>query len=302
MDLASGLGSGYPAIRRFGRTEYRRVYSHPGQIAKRVFLIASGLWIKAVICLLVAAVIALAAWIGYVAFLFDQSMAQSERHEFHYSISLLYTPIITNVTILLPIPTSDGTPILADNFAQKRVHGIPDDWDLSIEEVNGIPMLAIRAERMVPEYRGLPIAIEPGQSPLPTTVAQGTEYSPETPVLVPVQFDVMLQVNRTIETCNPIGREPVFAPGEAFTPVEESTWPHREGKVYTHSVPVYVWFEREQAGEFSLQAIVRGINSIWRGGWIFNSFQDSVSVELKEPAGWTEAGGILRTGEGVYYT
>jgi len=257
---------------------------------------------KVLICLLIAAAIALAAWVGYVAFLFQQSMAESERHDFHYSISLSYTTTMTNVTILLPVPLLEGTPILAEAFVQRDVHGIPDDWNLSIEEMNGTPMLAIRADGMVPEYHGYPIPIEAGQSPLPATIAPRTEYSLETPVLRPIQIGTMLEVNRTIETRDPVGREPVFAPDGEFIIVAESARPHIRGMEFVHLVPVYVWFEREQPGEFSLQASIRGTNSIWRGGWIFNSYQDSVSVELKEPRGWTEAVGILCTGEGVYYT
>ncbi len=252
--------------------------------------------------LLIAAVIALVAWVGSVAFFFHQSMAESERHDFHYSISLSYTTTITNVTILLPVPSLNGTPVLADAFVQRSAPGIPGDWNLSIEEVNGTPMLAIRADKMVPEYHGYPIPIEPGQSPLPATIAPRTEYSLETPVLRPIQIGTTLQVNRTIETRDPVGREPVFAQTGEFVLRKENAGPHTQGLEFVHPVPVYVWFEREQPGEFSLQASTRGTNSIWRGGWVFNSYQDSVSVELKDPPGWTEAVGILRTGEGAYYT
>lgn len=256
---------------------------------------------KIVISLLVAAVIVLAAWIGYVAFLFHEGMAQSERHDYHYSISLSYTTTITNVTILLPVPLLEGTPVLAETFVHRSVHGIPDDWDLSIEEVGGTPMLAIRAAKMVPAYHGYPVAIEPGQSPLPTTIIPRTEYSAETPILYPFNIGTMLPVNRTIETRDPVGNEPVFAPEEKFIPAEGSTRPYFQGKEYTHPVLVYVSFSSERPVSFSLQSSISGTNSIWRGGWVFNSYDDSIAVELQESPGWIEAGGILRTGEGVYY-
>lgn len=257
---------------------------------------------KVSICLLIGVVIASAACMGWVLFIIHQSMAESERHDFYSSISLSYTTTIKNVTIMLPVPGPNGTPVLADAFINRSAPGIPRDWDLSIEEVKGTPMLVIRADRMVPEYHGYPIQIEPGQSPLPTTIAPRTGYSVETPVLWPVHIGTMVQVNRTIETRDPIGREPVFAYTGKFTLMEESAGPHVEGKEYAHPVPVYVWFEQEQPAEFSFQANIEGINSIWRGGWIFNRYEDSVSVELKGPQGWTEARGTLRVGEGVYYT
>ncbi len=259
-------------------------------------------WKKGITIGILLVFVLVLGFFAYLACQLEQGVRSSERHDFHYSIDISYSTTIENVTILIPIPELNGTPIIGDMVVRGDAHGVPDGWNLSIEEMNGTPMLAIRADGMVPEYHGYPIPIEPGQSPLPATIAPRTEYSLETPVLRPIQIGMMLHVNRTIETRDPVGREPVFAPDGEFVIMVESARPHIQGMEFVHPVPVYVWFEREQPGEFSLQASIRGINSIWRGGWIFNSFQDSVSVELKEPPGWTEAAGILRTGEGVYYT
>lgn len=257
---------------------------------------------KTAIYLLIAGLIAIAASIGYVALLFFESTGQSERHDYHCSFSLSYSTTIRNVTILFPVPAIDGKTVFPESFLDRSMQGIPDGWALSIEEVNGTSMLAIRAAEMVPAYHGYPIAIEPGQSPLPGTLSPRNEYSPETPVLQPVHIGTMLPVNRTIDTLDPVGREPLFAPEGRFTGRRERERQNLRGTEYIHPVPVYVSFSSEHPVEFTLQATIQGTNSVWRGGWIFNSYQDMVLLEVHDSPGWTEAVGILCTGEGDYYS
>ena len=105
------------------------------------------------------------------------------------------------------------------SLLDKTAYGVSPDWNLSVVYENGTPMLAIRAARMVPEYHGYPIAIEPGASVLPTTRVPGHEYSSDTPVLIPVTVAVMETTGCTeINTRHPVGHEPVFFPEGVFTP------------------------------------------------------------------------------------
>lgn len=260
-----------------------------------------GSWNKVLVLMAIAVIIAVIALSGSILYLFEQHATQSERHDFHYSIDFSYDATLEDVTLLLPFPEQNGTPFLPGLEEDGALYGVPAGWNISTEVVNGSPMLAIRAEKMIPEYHGRPIPIEPGQSPLPPTLVPGTEYSEETPILQPIHLGVMIPGNRTIQTRDPVGREPVFAPGGEFIAGKVSTTPY-EGKEYTHTVPVFIRFASDRPVALYLRISIRGTNSIWKGGWVYNSYEDSVTLELEESPGWVDGKGILRTEEGVYYS
>jgi hypothetical protein len=155
-------------------------------------------------------------------------------------------------------------------------------------------MLAITAARMVPEYHGYPIAIEPGTSVLPTTRVPGHEYSSDTPVLMPVTIAVMEPADRKINTSYPSGHEPLFFPDGMFTP-GTCVLPCA-GQVYDHRVPVYIGYTAEHPVSFSLRVSVSGTNSAWRGGWSSHSYSDTVVIEtVDNTRGWIAGEGQLFT-------
>jgi hypothetical protein len=162
-------------------------------------------------------------------------------------------------------------------------------------------MLAIKAARMVPDYHGSPIAIEPGESPLPTTLVPGHEYTSDTPVLMPVTIAVMETSMSAIDTHEPVGREPVFFPGGNFIPGSSVT-PLGSGSAYDHRIPVYINYTSEHPADIWLRVSVTGTNEIWRGGWESNTYSDSVFVEIADGSkGWIDGEGKLITAEGIYY-
>jgi hypothetical protein len=245
--------------------------------------------------LLFVAVIVFCTFLGYLVFVFNQSASESGEHYFHYTITISYTSTIDNVTILLPVPLLDGTPVLDGSFLDRAASGVPPGWNLSLEVVNETPMLAVRAATMVPEYHGYPIAIEPGQSPLPATPASGREYSTDTPVLMPVSLGTVFPVNRTIDTRNPVGKQPRFFPGGGFALRNGHVQSHANGREFKHTVPVYVDFTAASPVTISISTGIEGINAVWRGGWVPHEYSDTVTIEVTEPAGWIYAEGILRT-------
>jgi hypothetical protein len=243
------------------------------------------LFILAIILL----VVILFAWTAYR---FDQASQLSEQHTYSYSIDLSYTSTIDNVTLVLPVPELNSTPMFMASLLDKAAYGISPDWNISVVHENGTPMLAIRADRMVPEYHGYPIAIEPGASVLPTTRVPGHEYSGDTPVLMPVTVAVMEPGATEINTRHPVGHEPVFFPNGVFTP--GSNFP-----AFAHPVPVYINYTSEKPVAISLRVSVHGSNGIWRGGWVSNAYSDTVVVEAANgEKGWIWGEGKLITAEG----
>lgn len=250
--------------------------------------------------LLLIPLIILGAGVGWIIFLFGHGARESEGHDYQYSITLSYTTTIENATFLLPVPEMNGTSLLADMLVNGNGYGVPADWNLSLETVNGTPLLAIRAARMVPDYHEPPIPLEPGESPAGTPLLTATEYSEETPVLIPKTIGATLRTDVPVDTRNPLAREPVFFPGGQFTPRPKTTPPY-EGVESIHPVRLYVSYTADHPVSVSLVARVSGTNSIWRGGWTFNTYEDLVIVEAGNRTGWLEADAILVSGEGVYW-
>jgi hypothetical protein len=231
----------------------------------------------------------------------EETTAKSERHDLTYTIELSVNTTIENVTLLLPVPELDGTPVLAEALVNGTGYGVPEDWVLSIVMVEGRPMLSIHAARIVPTYHGYPIPVEIGMTPDQTPLPPATAYSPETPVLTPIWCTVMEPVTQAIDTANPLGHEPVFFPGGEFIPVNGTPSPY-QGTAFHHTVPVFIQYSSDHPATVSLQARIEGINEIWRGGWVYNQYSDSVSVSLGNGTkGWVDGEGTLVTGVGVYY-
>jgi hypothetical protein len=243
-------------------------------------------------------IVLIAAGIGAI---FNQSSYQSERHDYFYTIEISYNTTINNVTLLLPVPELDGTPYFTESILNGTAYGLSPAWNVSIIPVNGTLMLAIRAARMVPEYHGYPVAIEPGVSILPTTRVPGHEYSEDTSVLMPVTVAVMEPSSSPINTGDPVGHEPLLSPAGTFTP-ESCETSANKGVLLSHSVPVYISYSSDRPVSITLRVSVQGTNAIWRGGWESNTYSDSVALDITGGMqGWIEGSGELLTGEGVYY-
>jgi hypothetical protein len=251
--------------------------------------------------LIIALILIVATIFVWNICLFYQITGQSERHDYTYSIDLSYSTTIDNVTLFLPVPELNNTPFFIDSILNGTAYGVSPDWDITIVRENGTPMLAIRAARMIPEYHGYPIPIEPGVSVLPTTLRPGHEYSSDTPVLMPVSIAVMEKSTLEIETRSPIGHEPVFFPDGGFTP-GLGIPPTYNGPAYDHQVPVYISYSSDRPVSIMLRVRVQGANSIWKGGWQSNTYSDTVVVEIaNDTQGWLPGEGRLLTAGGVYY-
>jgi hypothetical protein len=239
---------------------------------------------------------------GYVAWQFDHSTRQSERHKYSYTIEFSHNTTIDNVTFILPVPELNNTPFFTESLLNGTAYGLSPDWALSLVNENGSPMLAIKSARMVPDYHGSPIAIEPGAtSPLPTTFIPGHEYTSDTPILMPITISVIDMSTSGIDTRTALGNEPVFFPQGNFIHGSSVT-PLSGGSVFNHSVPMYINYTSERPAGIWFRVSVTGNNMIWRGGWQSNIYSDSVFIEINDGTkGWFDGEGKLITAEGVYY-
>jgi len=255
---------------------------------------------KRLLAILLAGILVLAAAVAGIAWLWGGITEGSGRHDYRYEIVLSSNTTLRNVTLLLPVPEKDGSPFLADALANGSGYGVPSSWNLSLGRWDGRPVLAIRADRMVPEYHGYPVPVgETGGAP-PPAFPPATESPPGQPVLVPVMMIVSTVVNHTIDTRDPLAGEPVFGPEGKFSPGTSPVTLY-SGSVYDHTVPAFISFSPDNPVDFSIRMRLEGTNSIWRGGWVFNTYSDEVVVELNDDGkGWLEGKGVLIVGEGKY--
>jgi hypothetical protein len=104
-----------------------------------------------------------------------------------------------------------------------------------------------------------------------------------------------------IDTSNPTGHEPVFSPLGEYSPVIRND-PVHPGNARSYRIPVSIRYTAESPVMVSIYTRIEGVNAIWKGGWIFNRYSDTVSLVLENGTqGWVEAGGTLVAGEGVFW-
>lgn len=231
----------------------------------------------------------------------EQVTRSSERHDMTCSIVLEVNRTIENVTLYLPVPELQGTPVLAGSFVDRSAYGVPSDWNITIIPVEGRQVLSIRAPRIVPDYAGYPLPVEPGKAPDRTPVPSSTVVSPVTPVLIPIEMTILQPWPSAINTTNPAGHEPVFRPDGEYSPVRRNV-PGYSGNAFAYHVPVYLNYTAESPADVSVRTSIEGVNAIWKGGWVFNRYSDTVILELRNGTrGWFNTGGTLVTGEGVFW-
>jgi hypothetical protein len=246
------------------------------------------------ILVLVVISIATLLWLGYAL------RNESESHGYDYQVSLSTESRLDNVTLILPVPFINNTSPPGEALVMGEGYGIPTDWKLSLEYVNNAPMLKIETDTIVPEYHGYPLPLEEGQTPILTPQPVATEYAEETPVLMPLVFGISRRVAQSIDTRNPINREPLLSSPELVRSIPCRDLPY-QGVCSQYPAQVFVRYSSGRAGNITLSISAGGTNQWWVGGWTGNSYGELMEVTLENgEQGWIPAEGFLFTGEGRY--
>jgi len=225
---------------------------------------------------------------------------ESEYHELQYRVIISTQSVLENITLLLPVPFTHNNTLLGEALVKGEGYGISPDWRLSLEQVNDTPMLKISAVKIVPEYHGYPIPIEPGSTPIRTPPPTATAYSNETPILIPFEFGISQRVQRSIDTQNPFNREPLLSYPELLKSIP-CRGPSLSGRCYQFMAPIYVQYSSSEAGNLTLSISGGGINQWWEGGWSGNSYEETIEVTSENnQQGWIQGKGFLSTGSGRY--
>jgi len=237
-----------------------------------------------------------------LAIFFWQAMSirkQSEYHRYHYDVSISAPALLKNCTLFLPVPSVRTDSTLGDALIRGEGYNLPPDWRISLEPVNGTPMLRISSPAIVPEYHGYPIAIAPGSTPVETPPPASSGWSESTPVLIPIDFGVSLTVPESIDTRNPFGQEPLLAPPASYL-AARCRGPYNTGQCYRYQAPISVLCSSGN-GNLTLSISGGGTNQWWMGGWSGNSYDETIEVAVEDlRRGWVTGDGFLTTGFGSY--
>lgn len=217
----------------------------------------------------------------------------SYQSSYSYEATISFTEPLHNVTLLLPYPSPGFDPLLSEFY------GIPEGWEAAIITVDESRFLSIRADSMTPEYRGMPIAIEPDQEILPPTMPPSDRSSEETPILMPVSFGIRHDPGRTIQTKHPEGAEPLLP----HSPLGGACTILGMQAESCTAITSPIFLSYDSSPDTRVEAGVRfsGSNEWWSLGWSGNSYSQLCSIALTGPHdGWNEMHGDMVTGTGRY--
>ena len=270
--------------------------------------------------LIVAGILAVTLFIGIalLAANLGQSASESFRSSYHYDLTISTSGPIEDAVLLIPLPSrydpETGANVTPLNISLASLsHFDRDNISVTIEHVDGIPMLKISADRIDPVYKNriVPIPIMPGQNeselPKPTHI-YSDRYSEETPVLVEMELHISgTGPDHEIETRAPVGAEPLFTPYRIVGTINESGG-RVEGRYvspgssgYIVEVPFILSYDADDDNVLAVSCEFLGINQWWVLGWQSNSYSESVRHEFKGACNGTyPVRGVLVTGKGVY--
>jgi len=227
----------------------------------------------------------------------------SLRHDYSYEVSVAIDRPVDDLVLRVPLPSANGSSALGKAIVNGTGYGVRPEWRVAVVEANGTPVLELRADRFLPEYRGTPIALVPGEAP-PAVTPPPPAIAPSesNPVLTPYSLGASIAVNRSIETRDPAGRELLLGGGATLAPAGCDLPGQGAGvRCYRHPVAAFVDYRSDAGANVSVGVRLTGSNQWWHGGWTSNQYTDYVLVEFSPgDRGWARADAALIAGEGMY--
>ncbi|MFD1562701.1 hypothetical protein ACFR99_03925 [Haloarchaeobius amylolyticus] len=250
---------------------------------------------------LLAVTVVAALLIGGLVVLSDSLAEDSYTSEYSYDVEITTNGTLTNATMLVPVPVSDGEVSVAGALEDGDYYAQPEAFSSRIVETDRGPMLEVTVDEFVvePEYYRVVEEGELGR----TEPITADEYDPDDPDMFVRDTDryeltVRVESDEPIETREPVGTEPVLEPRVDATETDCLDGPER---CYEYTGFVYAEYDTDPSTDVSIRVTHHGENSWWVGGWSGNWYRDAVAVDLAGPqADWIAVDGSLEAGQGSY--
>ncbi|MFO7991459.1 MAG: hypothetical protein R6U61_04085 [Thermoplasmata archaeon] len=221
---------------------------------------------------LIVIIVVVGLLVSGIYIFFYQMKKDSYTSEYSYEVHIDTENVVTNVTVIVPLPVYSNEPFLGDDITSGKAH-VPEDWRCSLVDSNGTTMLKIEIDRIEPN---------------------SYEH---------------LRANQTsqdsIDTKSPQDDEPLLQPKYNMSETEYGQ-PHPEEwddrlKAYNYTTLVFLSYEGSNESEIRVSIRLSGSNTWWTLGWSGNEYWDNVSIEAKNgEKGWFIAEGKLVEGHGNY--
>lgn len=279
-----------------------------------------GIMRKLIIGLLILITILIISFAFVIGF-FYVTASDNTQSVYIYELQLSTSGTVKNATLLIPVPSyynsQSGKNETLINISLVSFKNFDrDNISAKIEDVKGVPMLNISADRITPVYKNRiqPIAVRPGQNeselpPVPTHI-YSDRYSEETPQLVKMEIHLYdISAGDEIDTRMPLGKEPLFMPYRILEDITtsdgmmyEDYYLSKKGSAgYLFEVPFILSYDSGDENVLTVSSDFQGINQWWVLGWQSNSYSERIRHEFKGGCNGTyPVKGLLITGAGVY--
>lgn len=214
--------------------------------------------------------------IGVAAFLVLPS--EPVESSYGYSVSLSTNTTLEDVTLMLPIPATEGNGAVVKAVTEGRTE-TPTGWDVTVVDTEYGPMLRIRADVITAERQ-----------------PDGRTYS---------TYGLSLSVPSPaeIDTKDPFGAEPLLRPriDQQERPCPNQAGPEPDKTCYNYESRAFVEYTAPAGAEVDLYIVSGGTNDLTGAGRQFNRYYDRVTIYMDGPqSGWTQAEGFSSTHVGTY--
>lgn len=235
----------------------------------------------------------------------DEMYQDSFQSSYNYEVSIKTNNTLGNVTLYIPLPVLENSSSVGEEMVTKDFYANAPGWNFTVADTQYGPMLSIKSSSIMPKYRSVPVPISEEEEPVEPVITESNSYSEETPIPVPVNFYVTETVNRTIDTKEPIGNEPVLQPKFNLIESEDKnrvpTPENIDPQYYDYEGRIFAEYETSSDADVEIYVSLYGINEVWILGWTSNEYRDTMGITLiGSQEGWTPVNGELVTGDGIY--
>lgn len=242
---------------------------------------------------------------------------ETTESTYDYDVSLSANQTIQNATFMVPVPVSNDTSALGELFVSEvrydrhspAVQGYepasePVAFSYELVETEQGLMLAISTERI--EVTSVYYRIVENETMGWHERIDPDEYDPDDPTMG-VQddgsftFSVSLATDRTIDTADPFGSEPLLTTTDELREIDCWGPASETERCYEYDSYGYASYEAADETVVYVRTGLEGRNEWFSGGWSGNNYREYASIELAGPqAGWFVTTGTLDVGSGNY--
>jgi hypothetical protein len=255
--------------------------------------------LKSVVAVVMPVVIGIVIIVGLIFVISFFSISSGEMYgdssvtsAYDFRISINTDSKLENLTFYTPLPLFNNESKLGEQGIIQSMES-SEDWNLSMIETEHGTMLKFTAIELVPELNQI-IELDPSDD---SPTGEGHSFTRGT-----IKVSVSMAPDNIIDTRNATDNEPILFPKYNMI---LSDYPHPSSgippKTQRYESFIYADYIASPDANVEICVTLDGMNEWWKGGWISNSYGDSICTTVTgEKHGWIPVTGEIIEGEGRY--